>query len=123
MLTRAPTAKLVGDNYGCREKLSAQDGAKIGVRFLGTALKHPSIFNLLDEQSTAHFTPKSNSFLFKFPILLKMAPRQNEKGLFQAAYEQVTSPEHTTIVRSILVFGVRPSPLRCHRFIFASRNY
>ncbi|OJJ08656.1 hypothetical protein ASPVEDRAFT_47801 [Aspergillus versicolor CBS 583.65] len=34
-----------------------------------------------------------------------MAPKQTEKGLFQAAYEQVTSPEHTTIVRSILVFG------------------
>ncbi|KAL4901772.1 hypothetical protein BDW74DRAFT_159490 [Aspergillus multicolor] len=34
-----------------------------------------------------------------------MAPRRSEQGFFSAAYEQITSPEHTTIVRSILVFG------------------
>ncbi|KAL4930507.1 putative TOM core complex subunit Tom6 [Aspergillus undulatus] len=35
-----------------------------------------------------------------------MAPRQTEKSFFSTAYEQVTTPEHTTIVRSIIVFGV-----------------
>ncbi|KAL3465169.1 hypothetical protein BJX64DRAFT_285711 [Aspergillus heterothallicus] len=34
-----------------------------------------------------------------------MAPRQTEKGILSATYEQITSPENTTIVRSILVFG------------------
>ncbi|KAL4917116.1 hypothetical protein BDW62DRAFT_90437 [Aspergillus aurantiobrunneus] len=34
-----------------------------------------------------------------------MPPKQTEKGLLSAAYEQITAPEHTTIVRSILVFG------------------
>ncbi|EAA61951.1 hypothetical protein AN9118.2 [Aspergillus nidulans FGSC A4] len=34
-----------------------------------------------------------------------MAPKHSEKSFFSAAYEQITSPEHKTIVRSILVFG------------------
>ncbi|KAL4801948.1 hypothetical protein BDV18DRAFT_164458 [Aspergillus unguis] len=34
-----------------------------------------------------------------------MAPKQTQQGFLSAAYEQITSPEHTTIVRSILVFG------------------
>ncbi|PYH90382.1 hypothetical protein BO71DRAFT_334610 [Aspergillus ellipticus CBS 707.79] len=40
-----------------------------------------------------------------------MAPNQRivsgrpQKGFFSAAYEEVTNPENTTIVRSILVFG------------------
>ncbi|KAL2798576.1 hypothetical protein BJX66DRAFT_333940 [Aspergillus keveii] len=34
-----------------------------------------------------------------------MAPRQTEKGFLSTTYEQITSPENTTIVRSILVFG------------------
>ncbi|KAI9372135.1 hypothetical protein BJX61DRAFT_508650 [Aspergillus egyptiacus] len=38
-----------------------------------------------------------------------MAPRQTEKSFLSATYEQLTSPENTTIVRSILVFGVRTS--------------
>lgn len=52
-----------------------------------------------------------------------MAPKQTEKGLFQAAYEQVTSPEHTTIVRSILVFGVRSSLLRVTASFIFLGNY
>ncbi|KAL3479038.1 hypothetical protein BJX99DRAFT_222849 [Aspergillus californicus] len=36
-----------------------------------------------------------------------MAPRQTEKGFLSVTYEQITSPENATIVRSILVFGVR----------------
>ncbi|KAL4975935.1 fungal-specific transcription factor domain-containing protein [Aspergillus desertorum] len=34
-----------------------------------------------------------------------MGPKHSEKGFLSAAYEQITSPEHKTIVRSILVFG------------------
>ncbi|KAL4869699.1 hypothetical protein BDV12DRAFT_167503 [Aspergillus spectabilis] len=36
-----------------------------------------------------------------------MAPKHNEKGFLSAAYEQITAPDNATIVRSILVFGVR----------------
>lgn len=31
---------------------------------------------------------------------------QPPKGFLSAAYDEITSPENTTIVRSILVFGV-----------------
>lgn len=34
-----------------------------------------------------------------------------EKSFFSTAYEELTSSENTTIVRSILVFGVCPSRL------------
>jgi hypothetical protein len=36
-----------------------------------------------------------------------MAPKHTEKGFLSAAYEQITAPDNATIVRSILVFGVR----------------
>ncbi|KAL4792761.1 hypothetical protein BDV19DRAFT_391887 [Aspergillus venezuelensis] len=35
-----------------------------------------------------------------------MAPKHSEKSFLSTAYEQVTSPEHTTIVRSVIVFGL-----------------
>ena len=45
-----------------------------------------------------------------------MAPKQvaargarREKGFVSAIYSEITSPENATIVRSILVFGVRYS--------------
>lgn len=47
-----------------------------------------------------------------------MAPKQRivvsgsngpQKGFFGTAYDEITSPENTTIVRSILVFGVSTS--------------
>ena len=49
-----------------------------------------------------------------------MAPKQRivvsgsngpQKGFFGTAYDEITSPENTTIVRSILVFGVSASVL------------
>lgn len=35
----------------------------------------------------------------------------SQKGFFGTAYDEITSPENTTIVRSILVFGVSASVL------------
>jgi hypothetical protein len=49
-----------------------------------------------------------------------MAPNQRvvvagsgrpQKGIFAAAYEELTAPENATIVRSLLVFGVSASYL------------
>ncbi|KAL3432503.1 hypothetical protein BDV09DRAFT_174071 [Aspergillus tetrazonus] len=68
-------------------------------RFLGELLGHYLRF------ATAISTSVQHIFVNHFIHTIKMAPKHSEKSFLSAAYEQITSPEHKTIVRSILVFG------------------
>ena len=56
-----------------------------------------------------------------------MAPKQRivvsgsngpQKGFFGTAYDEITSPENTTIVRSVLVFAVSSSVLGFRFYLY-----
>ena len=104
-LDREPAAPAVRE---ARKARSAAANLGIGERFLGelqlrlsVSFNHPQNY------------PLSTRSHLSFSITT-MAPNQRivsgrpQKGFFRNAYDEVTNPEHATIVRSILVFGVCP---------------
>jgi len=105
---------LSGDLYGCRGKLTTQSV--------------PSIKGSKDFSTVSSTQPTStDNFVYRLPFStpythLTMAPNQRivvsgggrpQKGFVGTLYDEITSSENATIVRSLLVFGVSISVLNC----------